>query len=135
MAVSRAGGKLPPGIPGLLYLELISYGRGTQQHVEKMVHLEKAYALERGYLPAFYEKKKKIEVYNETIFPLLADALKEIDIMSGAYKSSFEGDTCDPEEKVFNKIMRGVFERLVFIAATSGMIDSNVYDESSELFG
>lgn len=134
MATGRSS-RLPPGIPGLLYLEFINYGRGTQQHVEKAVHLEKAYALERGYLPSFYEKKKTIDEFNEKVSPLLVDVLIQLDIMSDAYKPSFEGETCDPEEKEFNKIMRGIFERLIYIASYTGMIDTNVYDESSELFG
>lgn len=135
MVGSRTG-KLPPGIPGLLYLELINYGRGTQLHLEKMVHLEKAYALERGYLPAFYEKKKDIGTYDGTILPLLTEASSQIEIMNEHYDPTFEDiATCKPEEKNFNKIMRGVFERIVYIAAVSGMIDSNVIDESSEVFG
>lgn len=135
MAGSRSS-RLPMGIPGLLYLEFINYGKGTQLHLEKMVHLEKAYALERGYLPAFYEKKKDIEYFNESISPLLVDACDQLEVMSDTYNPSFEDmATCNPEETAFNKIMRGVFERLVYIAAFTGMIDNNVYNEESEVFG
>lgn len=135
MAVSRAS-RLPPGIPGLLYIEFNNYGRGTQEHVEKMIHLEKAYALERGYLPAYYEKKKDIEFYNENVLTLLTEAADQIDIMSDKYDPAFEDmSTMPTEERAFNKIMRGVFERLVYIAAYTGMIDNNIIDESMEVFG
>lgn len=125
--------RLPPGIPGLLYLEFIGYGRGTQMHVEKMVHLEKAYAYERGYLPAYYEKKKKVTDYEEAVLPLLKDVLAQIEAMNNKYNPAFEGLSRNPEEKEFIKIMRGVFERLVYIAAFTEMIDTQNPEEALEV--
>lgn len=115
------------GYPYRIFLEMTNYGRGTQTHLEKMVILEKWYSHLRACLPTIYEKK--IDEFNTEIAPMLEEVNKEIEAMNQAYDANFEGlDTCNPDEKKFNKIMRGVFERLDFITARTKLIDKQKGD-------
>ena len=112
------------GYPYRIFLEMTNYGRGTQTHLEKMVILEKWYSHLRACLPVIYEDKKKLEDFNNNIAPLLEDVNKQIEIMNQSYDSNFENiESCNPDEKKFVKIMRGVFERLDFITAKTKLID------------
>lgn len=102
-----------------------------------MQHLDKAYAWIRAYLPVLYEKKPdeytkpRIPQGDEdgnqkmvSIFDIVAESKMEIDGMYEKYDSSFEGqNTCNPDEKKFLTIMRGIFERLALIVAFSGITD------------
>jgi len=111
------------GIPYLLFLENVDYGRGTQTHLEKMIKLEKMYAYLRGELPVLYEVNKKGAVYDDIIKPLLFELNEQIEAMNQAYDASFEGMmTCNPDEKKFNVIMRGVYERIVYLECISKIL-------------
>lgn len=127
--------KLPFGIPGLLYLEFLEYGRGDQKHNERRIHLRKSYAYIRGFLAPFYTKKNKTEEYNEKIYPLLDEVKLQIGIMNKAYNPSFEGMSCGEDEKKFEEIMDGVFERLVYISAVSEMIENQRADDETLVVG
>lgn len=125
------------GIPLFIAIEMMLYGRGDQTHEEKMSHLDKAYAWLRAYLPVLYEKrmeeytKPRIHQRNAagevdvvSVCDLVNEAANEINAMYEKYNSSFEGQkTCNPDEKRFLTIMRGVFERLALIVAFSGIAD------------
>lgn len=123
MARSSLSGLGYVGIPFLLVLENVDYGRGTQTHLEKMIKLEKMYAYLRGELPILYEEKKKLEEYDAIIKPLLFELNGQLEAMNMAYDASFEGMmTCNPDEKKFNVIMRGVFERIVSLECISKIL-------------
>jgi hypothetical protein len=99
-----------------------------------MVILEKWYSHLRACLPVIAEDKKKEEVFDKEIAPLLKDVNVQIEIMNQAYEATFEGiDHCNPAEKDFIKIMRGVFERLDFITAKTKLIDKQTGYEEAEM--
>lgn len=124
------------GYPYRIFIEMTNYGRGTQTHLEKMVILEKWYSHLRACLPVIYEDKKRLEEFNEKIAPLLTDVNTQIAIMNQAYDSNFEGmETCNPDEKKFVMIMRGVFERLDLITAKTKIIDKQKGDEDEVFAG
>jgi hypothetical protein len=114
----------------------MDYGRGTQNHLEKMVILEKWYSALKAYLPELYFQKKKVEEYNATFNPLIVDVAEQIEAMNDMYDPEFEFlQTCNPKEKQFTKVMRGICERLDVITAKSHIIDSIKQDDEQELFG
>ena len=51
------------------------------------------------------------------------------------YKPTFEGESCDPDEKDFQEVMDGILERLDIITAKSKVIDKVKPDEDSVLMG
>jgi hypothetical protein len=112
----------PKGYPGQIFVCILRYGYGTQQHLEKMEILHNWYSHLRAYLPEKLEKKSK--EYEETYAPLMADASNEILAAFGKYKPEFEGlQSCDPTEKEFIIALWGVYERLDEITAKSRIID------------
>jgi hypothetical protein len=124
------------GYPYRIFLEMTNYGRGTQTHLEKMVILEKWYSHLRACLPVIYTDKKKVDEFNSDISPLLDDVFNQIEIMNKAYESGFEGiDHCNPAEKDFIKIMRGVFERLDYITAKTKLIDKQKPEDEDVMMG
>lgn len=118
-------------IPVLLAFEFAEYGKGTQTHAENMRHLWKQYAYLWGYLPDLYERKNNIDQYNEKILPLLSDLDAEIQKMNEMYDPNYEGLSCNPDEKIFNTIMMGVFMRNVRVSAVSGILRGVSYDEEA----
>lgn len=136
MARTSLAGLGYAGIPFLLVLENVDYGRGTQTHLEKMIKLEKMYAYLRGELPILYEEKKKLEEYDAIIKPLLFELNEQIEAMNQAYDASFEGMmTCNPDEKKFNVIMRGVFERIVSLECISKILAEERGDGEAVFMG
>lgn len=136
MARTSLAGVGYAGIPFLLVLENVDYGRGTQTHLEKMIKLEKMYAYLRGELPILYEEKKKLEGYDAIIKPLLFELNEQIEAMNMAYDASFEGMmTCNPDEKKFNVIMRGVFERIVSLECISKILAEERGDGEAVFMG
>jgi hypothetical protein len=124
------------GYPYRIFLEMTNYGRGTQTHIEKMVILEKWYSHLRACLPVVYEDKKKVDEFNKDIAPMLEDVNNQIEIMNDEYDASFEGiDHCNPKEKDFVLIMRGIFERLDFITAKTRLIDKQKGDDEEVYAG
>jgi hypothetical protein len=122
------------GYPYRIFLEMTNYGRGTQTHLEKMVILEKWYSHLRACLPVLYEKKQ--EDFDKEIAPLLIEVNNQIEIMNQEYDATFEGiDHCNPAEKDFIKIMRGVFERLDYITAKTKLIDKQKGDDEQVMMG
>lgn len=125
------------GYPYRIFLEMTNYGRGTQTHLEKMVILEKWYSHLRACLPVLYEKtdEKRVE-FEKEISPLLFEVNAQIEIMNREYSANFEGiDHCNPAEKEFCKIMRGVFERLDEITAKTKLIDRQKGDDEAVFAG
>lgn len=124
------------GYQARVFYEMTNYGRGTQSHVEKMVILEKIYSHLLARLPVMYGESKKEEdqtFYLTKILPRLEDVYNEIEVMNEYYQPAFEGEqSCSDEEKIFCKIMRGVYERLDQIIAMTHLID-NVKPESEEV--
>lgn len=136
MARTSLAGSGYAGIPFLLVLENVDYGRGTQTHLEKMIKLEKMYAYLRGELPILYEEKKKLEEYDAIIKPLLFELNGQLEAMNMAYDASFEGMmTCNPDEKKFNVIMRGVFERIVSLECISKILAEERGDGEAVFMG
>jgi hypothetical protein len=118
------------GYPYRIFLEMTNYGRGTQTHLEKMVILEKWYSHLRACLPIVYEDKKKLPEYETDIAPLLMKVYDQIEAMNQQYDPTFESlESCNPDEKIFVKTMRGVFERLDVITAKTKLIDKQKGDE------
>lgn len=123
------------GIPALVFIDILNYGRGTQTYEEKRVILHKIYSYLRGYLPVIYNKDNKIQEYNEKISPLLNEVAEQIDIARIKYKPSFEGiRTNDPDEKEFQVVMDGIFERLLEIAAISKVVDKEKLEGEEVIF-
>jgi hypothetical protein len=123
------------GIPGLIFRATDRYGLGTQTYEEKRVLLHKIYSYLRGYLPVLYNKDNKIEIYNAEIAPLLDDVSEEIKKAREAYKPTFEGQkTCDPDEKIFQTIMDGIFEMLMEIISISKVIDKEKMETEEVVF-
>jgi hypothetical protein len=108
--------------PAHISVEKQRYGFGTQTHLEKKVILEKWYSDLRGYLPELY--KEKMDEYNKDILPLLHEAHEFIEKMEEAYSASFESLlSCNPDEKQFNRLMRGCCECLDEITAKAHILD------------
>jgi hypothetical protein len=132
MQYSRSSSLGLTGYPARIFFEMTNYGRGTQSHLEKMVILEKWYSHLRAHLPMLYEKKQG--EYLKDIAPVLEDAAVQITEMNEAYDPIFEDiASCNPDEKKFCIIMRGVFERLDVVTATSRVIDGQRYDVLDEV--
>ena len=125
MATSRSiSGMGYIGIPAQIFLESLNYGRGTQTYEEKRIILHKLYAWLRGYLPEFYDRDSKREIYNEKIAPLLDKVSEDIKLARDQYKPTFETiKACDPEEKDFQETMDTIFEEISEIIAISKIID------------
>jgi hypothetical protein len=123
------------GIPALIFIDITNYGRGSQTYEEKRLVLHKIYSYLRGYLPVVYEKESKTEEYNLKIDPLLKSAAEQVGLAREQYKSTFETvSTCDPDEKIFQETMDGIFERLVEIAAISKVIDKEKMENEEVIF-
>jgi len=114
----------PKGYPGQIFVLKLRYGYGTQQIIEKLELLHSWYSNLRAYLPELYAKDdKKTEDYNTTFSPLLEDVSVEIDAAYEMYSGTYEGQSCNPNEKQLLKSMRGIKERLDIITAKSRIID------------
>jgi hypothetical protein len=122
------------GIQAHIFVESLNYGRGTQTYEEKRVLLHKIYAWLRAYLPVLYDKDSKREEYNISVAPLLDEVSEDIKLAREQYKASFEGGTCDPDEKVFQGTMDAIFEKLSVIIAVSKVIDKEKMDNVEMIF-
>lgn len=118
--------------PAHISVEKQRYGFGTQTHLEKMVILEKWYSDLRAYLPKIYKQYKTEDELKE-LMVLLKEVDEDIDVMNETYDPTFEGLlSCNPSEKVFNKIMRTVHQRLDVITANSGILDKVIMGDDGE---
>lgn len=89
----------------------------------------------RGYLPEFYDKESKRAEYNNKIAPLLDIVSEEIKIAREQYKPTFETlESCDPDEKIFQETMDGIFEKLSEISGISKVIDKEKMDNVEVMF-
>jgi hypothetical protein len=122
------------GIPAHIFIESLNYGRGTQTYEEKRLILHKIYSYLRAYLPVLYDKDNKREDYNENLAPLLDEVSEDIKLAREQYKASFEGGTCDPDEKVFQGTMDAIFEKEAVIIAVSKVIDKEKMDNMEVIF-
>jgi hypothetical protein len=123
------------GIPALIFIEFTNYGRGTQTYEERRVILHKIYGYLRGYLPEIYDKADKRDEYNERLDPRLVTVCSEIKVARNQYKPTFElMESCDPDEKLFQETMDGIFEQLSEIVAISKVIDKEKMDNVEVIF-
>jgi hypothetical protein len=77
-----------------------------------------------------------MDEFDRDIAPLLLDVNNQIEIMNQCYEATFEGiDHCNPAEKDFIQIMRGVFERLDYITAKTKLIDKQKGDDEEVYAG
>lgn len=114
----------PKGYPGQIFVLKLRYGYGTQQLIEKLELLHSWYSNLRAYLPELYAKNDgKAEEYNTTYAPLLEEVAAEINAAYELYDGTYEGQSCNPNEKKLLKAMRGIKERLDIITAKSKIID------------
>lgn len=111
----------PKGYPGQIFVCMLRYGYGTQQHLEKMEILHNWYSHLRAYLPEKYEKKSDGYLPFAT---LMDEANAEMRSAFEKYQPEFESlETCNPREKDFIIALWGVYERLDEITAKSRIID------------
>lgn len=136
MATSRSvAGMGYVGIPALLFLESLNYGRGTQTYEEKRVCLHKQYSQLRAILPEQYDKESRRIEYNEKIHPIMMETAELIRLARDQYKPSFEGQrSCDPDEKEFQETMDTIVEKLYEIMAISKIIDKERMDNQEVIF-
>lgn len=136
MATSRSvAGMGYVGIPALLFLESLNYGRGTQTYEEKRICLHKQYAQLRAILPEQYDKETKCRDYNERIHPVLLETAVLIKLARDQYKPTFEGmRSCDPDEKEFQETMDTIVEKLYEIMAISKIIDKEKLENQEVIF-
>jgi hypothetical protein len=127
----------PKGYPGQIFVCILRYGYGNQQHIEKMEILHSWYSHLRAYLPEKFAKKQ--EDYDKVVcgeedgkkINLLNKAHSEILTLFEKYNPLFEGKSCGDEEKEFIKSLWAVYERLDEITAKSKIIDDMKTDEES----
>lgn len=111
----------PKGYPGQIFVCILRYGYGTQQHLEKMEILHNWYSHLRAYLPEKFEKKP---ADYQPFAELMESACTEMHAAFDKYKPEFEGlQSCDPNEKMFIIALWGVYERLDEITAKARIID------------
>jgi len=117
------------GYPARIFLEISMYG--TEETYEKnRVHLHKWYSHLRAYLPEFYDKDSKRDVYNQKIAPLLDDVCEQIEAARTMYSPNFEGvHTWSDDERLFQVAMDGIFERLDVITAITKVIDKEKMED------
>ena len=140
---SNIGRLAVSGYPGHIFVCKLRYGYGHQDHIEKLEILHSWYSDLNAYLPVMF--KDKPEGYTEpsinkedkkvSIADLMEDAAIEIDATYEKYDPLFEGQTCDPKEKVFIKALRGIKERLDVITAESKIIEGIKTEDTQEVFG
>jgi hypothetical protein len=125
----------PKGYPGQIFVCMLRYGYGTQQHLEKMEILHNWYSHLRSYLPEKLAKKQ--EEYDLKYADLMNEACNAMNAAFEKYKPEFEGlQTCDPNEKLFIMALWGVYERLDEITAKAKIIDNiQSEDEESDVIG
>jgi len=119
----------PKGYPGQIFVCILRYGYGNQQHIEKMEILHSWYSHLRAYLPEKFAKKS--DDYNKVVcgeeegkkINLLDKAHDEMLTLFMKYNPLFEGKSCGEEEKEFIKSLWAVYERLDEITAKSKIID------------
>ena len=120
----------PKGYPGHIFVMKLRYGYGTQKIIEKLEILDNWYSDLNAYLTEQYSKNdEKKEEFNNTFFKELQDVVTEIDAAYNNYSGTFEGATCDPNEKLLLKAMRGIKYRLDNITAKAHILDGIQADE------
>lgn len=120
----------PKGYPGQIFVLKLRYGYGSQKIIEKLEILDNWYSDLNAYLPELYSKDDgKKDEFNRDYFPLLEDALTEINACYDLYDGVFEESSCSQAEKTLLKAMRGVKYRLDRITAKSRIIDNMKTDD------
>lgn len=110
------------GYPAQIFYEKVNYGNGQQSHLEKIIILDKWYSDLRAYLPIKMEKE--IEEYNKDFYPALARVDTRLCEAWAAYRPEFESlESCNPDEKLFILMLRGIMIELDEITANSKVID------------
>lgn len=117
--------------PGHIFVCKLRYGYGTQQIIEKLEILHNWYSDLRAYLPKLFRDKEgnlkpeytTIKIADgKTYQELLVDVDEEINAAFEIYQGSFEGQSCNADEKLLLKAMRAIKERLDVITAESEVI-------------
>jgi len=110
------------GYPAQIFYEKVNYGNGQQTHLEKIIVLDKWYSDLRAYLPVMMERN--IEDYNERFAPALILVDARLVEAWDAYRPEFESiESCNPDEKAFILMLRGIMIELDEITANSKVID------------
>jgi hypothetical protein len=118
------------GYPGHIFVCKLRYGYGSQSHIEKLEILHNWYSDLRAYLPVI----QKPDEYSPKFEDLIVDVAKEIESAWERYMPEFESiQTCNLQEKEFNRSLRGVKERLDVITAESKIIEGIKADDSQEM--
>jgi hypothetical protein len=110
------------GIPALIFFELAHYGKDGKTYEEDRKTLHKIYAYLKTYVPKVTYAGKPDD-YNKEIAPLMKDAFERTEDVRELYEGTYEGKTCNSNEKAFQKEMDGLFEVLSDIITTSKIID------------
>lgn len=120
----------PKGYPGQIFVCMLRYGYGNQQHIEKMELLHSWYSHLRAFLPEKYAKKTdeyKTIVCGEDSegnkINLLDKAHEEIKTLFAVYDPAFEKADMTTNEKDFILALWAVYELLDEITAKSKIID------------
>lgn len=120
------------GYPGHIFVCKLRYGYGNQSHIEKLEILHNWYSDLRAYLPVVL----KAEDYAKDFKDKIDEVAKEVDAAWDIYRPGFEGvESCSEEEKLFNKALRGVKERLDVITAESKIIEGIKTEDAQDVFG
>ena len=123
----------PKGYPGHIFVMKLRYGYGTQKIIEKLEILDNWYSDLNAYLTELYSKNDdKKEEFNNTFFNDLQGVVEQIDAAYQTYDGSFEGMTCNPNEKILLKAMRGIKYRLDTITAKAHILDGIQADDTEE---
>jgi hypothetical protein len=148
MGISRSSiGKLAvSGYPGHIFVCKLRYGYGHQEHLEKLEILHSWFSDLNAFLPVVfkgkesdYVDKKDYKFVNKegvqvaaSLNDLMGEVGGQIDAAYEQYKPQFEGQSCDPSEKSFIKVLRGIKERLDVITAESKIIEGIKTEDSLE---
>ena len=131
----------PKGYPGQIFVCMLRYGYGNQQHVEKMEILHAWYSHLRAFLPVKFEKKS--DQYREIVcgedekgnkVDLLKQAHDSLGALFQTYDPMFEDSkTMSAKEKDFIQALWLVYDTLDEITARSKIIDGLQTDEGEEM--
>lgn len=110
------------GYPLLVFFIMKDYGKNNMSHIERLTELDKWYSHLRARLPELYAKKA--DEYALELDPKLKDVDGELQAAWQKYNPLFEGlQACSEDEKIFNRICSGVYQRLDEITAISRLVE------------
>lgn len=139
MELGRRIGKIGLyGYAGDIFVQKMRCNYGQQTFIERLWVLQNWFSDVWAYLPVVYhvydegyENKKK--EYETNIKPLLIDVQNELDTAFKEYDSKFEGVSCNPKEKEYILMLRGIQLRLDNITAMTKLIDKMQADDTEDI--